>query len=233
VIRHKEEYKFIFCQSGFAPYLLPFIFLLSPLSSLHVTFPALDCFIGIETFMARDDEDFTMIFQANYPGLCRFLECLMGGREGSAQDIAQESLMRLYKLGPENLPVAEARFWLFRVARNLALNEISRRETRSKFMSRVRHLFRSHESHPAESLERQEQMRILLQLLKTLPEHQRAALLLREQEEMSYRQIARVLNVSESKVKVDIFRARSKLRASLKESDGDASLTTHYIGVKR
>jgi RNA polymerase sigma-70 factor (ECF subfamily) len=169
--------------------------------------------------MVRDDEDFTTIFQANYAGLCRFLECMTGGREGLAQDIAQESFMRLYKLGPETLPAAEARFWLYRVARNLALNELSRRETRMRLMSRVRHLFRSHEPDPAESLERQEQTRILLGLLKSLPEHQRAALLLREQEEMSYREIAHVLNVSESKVKVDIFRARSKLRAGLHELD--------------
>lgn len=173
--------------------------------------------------MARDDEDFTMIFQANYASLCRFLECLMGGRETTAQDIAQESFMRLYKLGPGALPVAEARFWLFRVARNLALNEISRRETRRRLINRVRDLFRSHEPGPEENLERAEQRRILLKLLKTLPEHQRAALLLREQEEMSYMEIARVLNISQSKVKVDIFRARSRLRAHLNEKAAASS----------
>ncbi|HEY0321370.1 MAG TPA: RNA polymerase sigma factor [Pyrinomonadaceae bacterium] len=167
--------------------------------------------------MARDDEDFTMIFQANYAGLCRFLECLMGGREAVAQDIAQESFMRLYKLGAGALPTAEARFWLFRVARNLALNEISRRETRKRLLHRVHDLFRSVDPDPAEHLELEEQKRILQRLLKSLPEHQRAAILLREQEEMSYLEIARVLNVSESKVKVDIFRARSKLRTRLNE----------------
>jgi DNA-directed RNA polymerase specialized sigma24 family protein len=35
---------------------------------------------------------------------------------------------------------------------------------------------------------------------------------LREQEQLSYREIGQVLNVSESKVKVDIFRARAALR---------------------
>ena len=45
-----------------------------------------------------------------------------------------------------------------------------------------------------------------------MTEAQRVALLLREQEGMSYLEIARVLNVSESKVKVDIFRARVRLR---------------------
>jgi DNA-directed RNA polymerase specialized sigma24 family protein len=36
--------------------------------------------------------------------------------------------------------------------------------------------------------------------------------LLREQEQLSYREIGQVLNISESKVKVDIFRARASLR---------------------
>ena len=58
---------------------------------------------------------------------------------------------------------------------------------------------------------------MVLDLLQSLPEYQRAALLLREQSEMSYREIARVLDVSESKVKVDIFRARSALRSKWKE----------------
>jgi len=168
--------------------------------------------------MAREDEEFTLIFQANYAGLCRFLECMLGGRGGLAQDMAQESFMRLYKLGAGALPVAEARFWLFRVARNLAINEISRQETRGKLARRVRELFgQRNEPDPAENLEYEERKRVLLKLLKTLPEHQRAALLLREQEEMSYREIARVLNISESKVKVDIFRARTSLRARLNE----------------
>ena len=49
------------------------------------------------------------------------------------------------------------------------------------------------------------------------PEHQRAVLLLREQEDMSYRQIARVLDISEAKVKVDLFRARTAARARWRE----------------
>jgi RNA polymerase sigma-70 factor (ECF subfamily) len=171
--------------------------------------------------MAREDDEFTLVFEANYAGLCRFLECLLGGRGGlAAQDIAQESFMRLYKLGAGAVPVAEARFWLFRVARNLALNELSRRETRGRFVRRVRELFAPREPDPAENLEREERRQVLLKLLQSLPEHQRAALLLREQEEMSYREIARVLNISESKVKVDIFRARTSLRARMNEFVG-------------
>ncbi len=121
--------------------------------------------------------------------------------------------MRLYKLGAGALPVAEARFWLFRVARNLALNELSRRQTRHRLFDRVVETFKRRAAGPQEELELSEQRAFVLEMLKGLPEHQRAALTLREQEEMSYREIAAVLGVSESKVKVDLFRARTTLRA--------------------
>ena len=120
--------------------------------------------------------------------------------------------MQLYRAGLGTIVKDEARFWLFRVARNFALNELNRRNTRQRLVGKVLDAFRVEMPSPAEHLEATEQKELILSLLKHLPEHQRAALLLREQEEMSYGEIARVLNVSESKVKVDIFRARTTLR---------------------
>lgn len=176
--------------------------------------------------MARDNEDFTMIFNEIYPGLCRFLECLIGARVVSttAQDIAQESFMRFYRQDEGRIPAAEARFWLYRVARNLALNELGRGRTRRRFWGKVLEIFHAPQTDPEQELEQTERREILSNLLDALPEQQRAALLLREQEEMSYREIARVLEISESKVKVDIYRARSALRAEWRKLEGAASL---------
>ena len=76
-------------------------------------------------------------------------------------------------------------------------------------------VFRAHVPTPEEEFEATEQKGLVADMLRTLPEQQRAALLLREQEEMSYREIASVLNVSEGKVKIDVFRARTALRERL------------------
>ena len=65
---------------------------------------------------------------------------------------------------------------------------------------------------PEQEYETRERKQMVLEMLQTLPEDQRTALLLREQEQLSYREIGEVMNVSESKVKVDIFRARASLR---------------------
>jgi RNA polymerase sigma factor (sigma-70 family) len=168
--------------------------------------------------MASEDEEFAVFFNDLYPSLCRFLECMLGGRS-SAQDIAQESFMQLYRAGFRRFPPGEARFWIFRVARNFALNELSKGQTRQRLFEKVVEAFRpARGPDPEEELEMAERKQIVMEMLKTLPEQQRSALLLREQEEMSYREIAGVLNVSESKVKVDIFRARTLLRERMQRT---------------
>jgi len=164
--------------------------------------------------MASNDEEFTMLFQEFYPSLCRFLECLLGGRAELAQDLAQESFLQLHRTAWGTLPAGEARFWLYRVARNFAINEFRKSNTRYRLFDRVVEVMRPKAQNPEEEYETQERKEIVLNMLRTLPEDQRVALLLREQEQLSYRDISNVLNVSESKVKVDIFRARTALRES-------------------
>ena len=161
--------------------------------------------------MRLDHQEIAAIFKENYTGLCRFLESLLG-KTGEAQEIAQDCFLRLCRAGYEEIPTAEIRFWLFRVARNLALDELRRGQTRFKFRDIVTGIFSAKISSPEETFELSQMQKEIRDLLKFLPEHQRSTLLLREQEEMSYREIALVLNVTEAKVKVDIFRARSALR---------------------
>lgn len=161
--------------------------------------------------MMAEEEEFTRIFEEVYPNLCRFLESMLMDH-AAAHDIAQECFMRLFREGLENINSGEVRFWLFRIGRNLALNELRNTKKRGSFFDKIVEVFYQPRPNQAENFERGERDRIVMAMLATLPEHQRAVLLLREQEEMSYQEIAEVLEVSESKVKIDIFRARNALR---------------------
>jgi RNA polymerase sigma-70 factor (ECF subfamily) len=164
--------------------------------------------------MLLRSEEITIIFRDNYQNLCRFLESIVGrGGPQQAQDIAQESFLRLCQAELGDVSTNEIRFWLFRVARNLALNEVNKVKTRGRLWKQIIHFFQNNEPDPEELLIEGEKRRLIRELLADLPEHQRSALLLREQEGMSYRQIALILNISESKLKIDIYRARKTLRA--------------------
>jgi RNA polymerase sigma-70 factor (ECF subfamily) len=173
--------------------------------------------------MWRDQQEFVAVFNEVFPKLCRFLEILLGDR-GAAQDVAQEAFLRLHRAGVDCIAADEARFWLFRVARNLALNELGKRQTRLKLIDKATNIFRRASLDPHATLEQRETKRLVRELLESLPEHQRSALLLREQEEMSYAEIGRVLNISEAKVKVDIHRARCGLREKWRQKQAATML---------
>jgi RNA polymerase sigma-70 factor (ECF subfamily) len=134
------------------------------------------------------------------------------GRGSYAHDIAQESFLRLCQAELGEMPAGEVRFWLFRVARNLALNEVSRGRARARVWEQLIGFFSKSQANPEDLLVENERRMMVRELLNRLPEYQRSALLLREEEEMSYREISMVLEVSENKVKIDIFRARQALR---------------------
>ena len=163
--------------------------------------------------MPSEDEEFTMFFNDFYPSLCRFLECLLGGRVALAQDLAQESFLQLYRTAWGTLPTDAARFWLYRVARNFAINEFRKGQTRHRLLDRVVEAMLPRTRNPEEEYETRERHDLILDMLQGLPDDQRTALLLREQEQLSYSEIGQVLDVSESKVKIDIFRARTAMRA--------------------
>jgi RNA polymerase sigma factor (sigma-70 family) len=171
--------------------------------------------------MVLESEQITAIFKETYPNLCRFLETIVGRGGSHAQDIAQESFLRLCQAELGQISAPEIRFWLFRVARNLALNELDKGKTRNRLWHHVIDFFRFQEPSPQEVFEHTERQNTVRKLLDLLPEHQRSALLLREQEEMSYREIALILGITESKVKVDIFRARNSLRDLWKEREAN------------
>ena len=130
-----------------------------------------------------------------------------------ADDLAQETFLRLARDGA-SVPAERVRFWLFRVARNLALNELRRGRT----WSAVRTLLRGSAAtaDPESSMARREEIDRCFALLRALPDEWRATIILRDVEGMSYAEIAATLEVTVAKVKTDLFRARMRLREELR-----------------
>lgn len=167
--------------------------------------------------MDEADDDFASTYRAVYPSVVRFAEGMLGA-PADAHDIAQEAFVRLSR---SDVPSDRARFWLFRVARNLALNELRRRRRLEALKRLVGWMTRP--ATPFETLARREDERRLHSSLDRLPEHLRAPLLLREWESMSYGEIASALGVTVEKVRSDLFRARQRLRDSLHEVSDELS----------
>ena len=130
-----------------------------------------------------------------------------------AEDLTQKTFVRLYGSVSRYQPKAKFSTWLFTIARNLLIDELKRRKRRPQEVELED--FSSFGS--TEGTTKREWEEVLSVEIEKLPENHRSALLLRIQQEWSYREIADLMNASESSVKTWIHRARLALREALNE----------------
>ncbi len=143
-----------------------------------------------------------------------------------AEDVAQEVFVEVYQTVARFRGEAALSTWLYRLATSRALK--NRRKARAKrrfayftsllgFDNDVLHEVPDH-AHPLALLEGQQQLRLLLDHVARLPDPQQVAFTLRHEQELSYEEIAAVLNTSVSAVESLLFRARQTLRKHLQPS---------------
>jgi len=181
---------------------------------------------NVVAIRARHTAAITALYAEHAVRIQRFLRDLLGDA-ALAADATQETFVRAYrKLGDLD---ASARIapWLFGIARNVSL------ELRKARFRASRHLVVAGDGDapdvagpgsPESAYLGREAVAIVGAALQKLPEERRAMLILRLDHEMSYDDIAETMGCSLAKVKVEIFRAREVLRATMAEYQrgGDA-----------
>jgi len=181
-----------------------------------------------------DDEAFTTLvgrYQSRVLGLAyRYI-----GDRGSAEDLAQEAFLRVYKARERYEPRAKFSTWLYRIVVNLCLNEIRWRKGRPTMSWAVATETSSNlnvdvtnkdEPEPIETLQDAELAVTIRGIIGTLPENQRIAILLNKYEGLSYQEVADSMDLSVMAVKSLLTRARvsikEKLTPYLREESRDA-----------
>ena len=133
-----------------------------------------------------------------------------------SEDIVQDILLKLWQQKDELENVKNLDAFALISARNLAIDRISKHE--QKNISLVE------ETHDREDvwqmsahdcMERDERQSNIASVIATLPEKQRIVLQLRDIEGKTYKEIAEVMGITESDVKVNLFRARGFLKEKL------------------
>jgi RNA polymerase sigma-70 factor (ECF subfamily) len=140
------------------------------------------------------------------------------GERGAAEDLTQEVLLRVFLSAKrfEARPGASVSTWIYRIAYHLSLNEIKRQKRFLRMSSHLEETVQgSGDRASLDLMEGQALRDEVLSGLRRLPENQRAALLLRVNEGLSYQEISEVLGVSVSSVESMLFRARQTLRRRL------------------
>jgi RNA polymerase sigma-70 factor (ECF subfamily) len=146
----------------------------------------------------------------------------MLGSNSDVDDIAQQVFIRVWRSASRYVPRAKFTTWLLKITRNLVFNEL-RRSKRHAYvpmqpdpeMEELPVKDAADQAPDALLLEAELQRKIEEAIL-SLPESQRMALILRRYEDLSYEQIAEILDLSVPAVKSLLFRARTELRNHLK-----------------
>lgn len=139
------------------------------------------------------------------------------GDPDESEDTVQETFVRAYTHLSGYDPTFRFYTWIFRIARNLCLNQLRRRRLWG-FLS----LSRGSEApeieasdDPAVEVEGRQLAEALTACLQTLPSDQRECFELRHAEEFSYAEISRTLGIPAGTVMSRLSRAREKMRACL------------------
>ncbi|MFC4310776.1 RNA polymerase sigma factor [Steroidobacter flavus] len=165
-------------------------------------------------------DDFASFMRA-YQDMVYSTAARITGRDGPAEDIAQQVFLKAYENFAQLRTSPAAGGWLKTVARNLALNHATRYRRRWRFFSELRGDDDDEadmeipqlegEGIAAVDLDADTRRAIVAEALQKLPDHRRLPLVLYHFEEMSYDEIAQQLGISLPKVKIDIMRARGAL----------------------
>lgn len=176
--------------------------------------------------MVRETEDIHLVRAAQTGDLAAFEELVrryelrvyrvalrLLGNPTEAEDATQDALVQAWQALPLFRGESSAATWLYRVATNRCLNLLQRRKQSEPLSD-------SHQapgSEPAEIVETVDALDALKRSLMRLTPEQRAPLVLREFEGLTYDEIAAVLEVSLPAVKSRIRRARLELVAMMGE----------------
>jgi RNA polymerase sigma-70 factor (ECF subfamily) len=172
---------------------------------------------------AGDEASFEILLQKYRSPLVNFLFRMVRDR-ATAEDLAQEVFLRVYKARAQYSPSAKFTTWLFRIATNLALNSVRDNRHRQMDVSIDAPVeedqapplqLPSREMRIDEHMVERDRAEFIRQKISALPEKQRVAVLLHKYEEMDYADIAKVLECSESALKSLLFRAYETLRVQL------------------
>lgn len=167
---------------------------------------------------ASNDVDFRNIYNTLMELLYRISYRIVGDEE-AAEDLVHDSLITMNTKGLVFPSMDDAKYWLIRVVKNASLNYAKRKVREKRAYEKVlRQDTRKSESGETELL-KADTIRRTQEALDKLPTNLKMVLVLREYADLNYKEIGRVLGITEGNVKVRVFRAREQLTKLIGEDD--------------
>lgn len=136
-----------------------------------------------------------------------------------AQDIVQDTLIKVWDKRESWNEIESIEAFSITICRNLALDRIKKHDNLNDSLEERQTESLDTSSTPFEDTLLQDRIELVRNLVNALPEKQRSCMQLRDFEGKPYKEIAKILGISEEQVKVNIFRARQTVKERFQKYD--------------
>ncbi|MEW6358655.1 MAG: sigma-70 family RNA polymerase sigma factor [Planctomycetota bacterium] len=174
-------------------------------------------------FQAGDESCFEQLIERHKQRVFSLVYRFLGGGP-DAEDVAQDVFMRVYRAKGSYKPTAKFTTWLYAICRNTCFKELQKRrpipialpgEAEDTADDSIHQMGNRRPPSPSDSLLRDEQALVVKAAIDALPDAQRMAVILSKYDQLSYQEIAEVMECSAKAVKSLLYRAREGLRDRL------------------
>ncbi|WP_085909874.1 sigma-70 family RNA polymerase sigma factor [Kiloniella majae] len=174
--------------------------------------------------VAQGDENACRLLVQRHLNPLVGLAIRMTGNKSEAEDIAQEAFVRLWKQSHDWQTKAKISTWLYRVAHNLAIDAIRRKDRQKLSVSdqvEISENTTSAQNNQDHMLHQQDITRQVETAISRLPERQRTAITLVHHRDMSNKEAANIMDISVDALESLLARGRKSLKKALLESRAD------------
>jgi RNA polymerase sigma-70 factor (ECF subfamily) len=131
-----------------------------------------------------------------------------------AEDCLQETFLRAYRAYGRVRTGTNYRAWLYKIATNTARSHWRRKKRSEARTTEIDPDLQSGEMSVADRVERKALLAAVARVVEELPDQQRAALIMRKYQELSYAEIAAALTCTEAAARANVYQAVRKLQAT-------------------
>jgi RNA polymerase sigma-70 factor, ECF subfamily len=181
----------------------------------------------VREFISGNDAAFGQLVSRYKDSITNYLNMMVGDYD-TAVDLSQETFLRVYRNIHRYSNMYQFSTWIYRIATNLAIDEIRYRKRRGRvFYNNIWGARQKAEKEapefeltdvrrgPRDEVLRKESSQVLGDAIRSLPEKYRTAFIMKEVQELPYDDIAKALNCSAGTIKSRLHRARELLQRKL------------------
>lgn len=169
-------------------------------------------------YNAADPADFRAIYNALFKLLFTISWRVVNDEE-AAEDLVHDSFIKANSKGIVFPSMDDAKFWFIRVVKNASLNYAMRKTRENKAYHKAFYEDSRKVETGEQELLKEETRKKAVEALEKLPKNLKEVLVLKEYGDLNYKEIGKILGITEGNVKVRVFRARERLEKLLGDVD--------------